>query len=218
MPWMHKYRQTMNDSNYDGSSTLCSFAVWDLTKFQAAWFLLDWVNKYIYVYIYLWAFWYADCWCHVKCKLRWVWTAWTFGIAMSDLAVDCLNICYCYVRSCCGLLEHLLLLCQILLWTAWTFVIAVSDLAVDCLNIWYCCVRSCCGLLEHLVLLCHILLRTKCMCAFLLCVGIVWGSDILLCMDWPLSKFWFWTGSGPNLWYVKQKWKWNQSEYEIGCH
>jgi len=42
-----------------------------------------------------------------------------------------------------------------------------------------------CGLLEHLVLLCQSLLRMKCMCAFMLCIVIVWRWDVLLCMGWP---------------------------------
>jgi hypothetical protein len=121
-------------------------AKWDLTKFQAAWFLLDWVN------IYLWAFWYGDCWCHVKCKLRWVWTAWTFGNAVSYLAEDEMYVCF----------------------------------VVVC---WYC-------------------LRVRCLAMY----------GLTVVMESYGSKLWFWTGNGPNLWYVKPKWKWNKSEYKIGCH
>jgi len=108
-------------------------AEWDLAKFQAAWFLLD------SVHIYLWAFWYADCWCHLKRKLRWVWTAWAFGIAVSDLAEDEMYVCFFVVCWCC--------------------------------------------------------LRVRCLAVYGLTLG----------MESYGSKFWIWTGSGPNLWYVRQK-------------
>ena len=85
-------------------------------------------------------------------------------------------------------------------------------MGVDCLNIWYCCVRSCWGQNVYVLFL---------------CVGIVWSWNVLLCwsdifgvgivwrcfamygltlvMESNGSKFWIWTGSGPNLWDMKQK-------------